>query len=122
MSKFELFLLSKGYKKYKEHKQELLSVDDNEYEISSMSNMCYVYLKDDKRITFGLCTHDRPPTIIGPRPSIESKRLRSDGSITIQSEILDDNVNYLIMNTDYEKILEAMFDKTICFNIDLTKE
>jgi hypothetical protein len=134
MTKFEQFLISKGYLKY------TFDYKKNEYEvanghvISSLSNLSHTYfykydIDEDSgeiklnanQILFGLNQEKRPATLISPRPRIEIKRIRN-GKEIIECEQYDDSMNYVLGAIDFEEIFEAMYDRSICFEIDLTNQ
>lgn len=77
---------------------------------------------DDRKgeICFGLHERDKPPTLIYPRPIIKVKRIIDD-KLIIQDQCYDDSMNVVLRIIPSDKILEAMYDNDIVFEIDLTK-
>ena len=83
----------------------------------------YVKNKDFKdTIAFGLNEAGKPPTLIRPRPNIRLKRFKANSTGTeVIDNLYDDAMNHCLKNEDNEYIFKAMFDKSICFEYDLTK-
>jgi hypothetical protein len=71
-------------------------------------------------ITFGLHQKDKPPTLIYPRPRIKIKRTKED-NIIIEDGRFDDSMNIVLQKENFNQILKAMYDKSICLKYDLTK-
>lgn len=78
--------------------------------------------EDDKGnvIIWGLNEYKKPPTLCYPRPHILIKKIVENEIITL-SQINDDAMNYVLLNEPHEKIFEAIFNKDIFFEYDLTK-
>jgi hypothetical protein len=124
MTKFEQMLLDVGYEKYvynwKTHKYE----KTDKHTISTMVNLYHVYfhksdINQEKGIVFGLSERDKPSTLISPRPRILVYRDKN-GCTLIEDEMFDDSINIALKEIAHEKILEAMFDKSIIFKFDLS--
>lgn len=76
-----------------------------------------------KEIVFGLREKDKPPTLISPRPRIKVKRfitINEKQVEVLEDEKFDDSMNIVLSKIDFEKIFKAMYDKSICFDFDLT--
>lgn len=114
MTGFELFLISKGYLKYKYNfKEQKLELVHNEHIISTMSNLGYTYVHPDnpkRKISYGLNEVGKPPTIIYPRPKILVTR---DGMT--YDEHYDDSMNLALIKESFEDILNGILDKSILF-------
>lgn len=114
MTGFELFLISKGYLKYKYNfKTQKLDLVLNEHIISTMSNLSYTYVHPDNPeiiITYGLNELGKPPTLIYPRPRIQVTK-----EDRIYNEQYDDSMNLVFMKETFEDILKAIFDRSIVF-------
>lgn len=87
-------------------------------------------LEDSKgnKVTWGLNEHKKPPTLLHPRPKIILKRkyegkndIIFENEIEILSELYDDAMNFCLQKESHEEIFKAMFDKSIVFEYDLTK-
>jgi hypothetical protein len=140
MTSFENFLIEKGYIRFAFDAAKGKYYQPKLYVISTMSNLGHLYIhesdvnllskiKEDKSITpedrkneiiFGLHEKDRPPTLIYPRPRIKIKRTKED-KIIIENEQYDDSMNIVLQKENFNQILKAMYDKSICFEYDLTK-
>jgi len=139
MTKFEQMLLDKGYIKcYFDFKTKRYKLAVRHI-ISTMTNLEHSYFHNTEKeiiskiengkelshdemmtqITFGLNESPKPPTLICPRPNINIVRIRN-GEKVIETEFLDDSMNIVLDTISHEEIYKAMFDKSICFNIDLT--
>jgi hypothetical protein len=140
MTSFENFLIEKGYIRFAFDATKGKYYQPKLYVISTMSNLGHLYIhesdvnllskiKEDKSITpedrkneiiFGLHEKDRPPTLIYPRPKIKVTRTKED-NIIIEDEQFDDSMNIVLQKENFNQILKAMYDKSICFEYDLTK-
>jgi hypothetical protein len=140
MTAFENFLIEKGYIRFAFDAAKGKYYEPKLYVISTMSNLGHLYIhesdvnllskiKEDKSITpedrkneiiFGLHEKDRPPTLIYPRPRIKIKRTKED-KIIIEDEQFDDSMNIVLQKENFNQILKAMYNKSICFEYDLTK-
>jgi hypothetical protein len=140
MTAFENFLIEKGYIRFAFDAAKGKYYEPKLYVISTMSNLGHLYIhesdvnllskiKEDKsitpedrknEITFGLHEKDRPPTLINPRPKIKITRTKED-NIIIEDEQFDDSMNIVLQKENFNQILKAMYDKSICFEYDLTK-
>ena len=110
MTKFEQFLLDKGYKKYIKKDNSYIEVDT--HSLSTMGNIDHRYILNGNEICFGLHEKGKPPTLIHPRPNIRFER---EGKIL--TEFWDDAMNVVLDKVDYDIILEYMYDKTKVINI-----
>lgn len=144
---FEDFLFSKGYKKYvlvMVNKKWTFKPFTNEI-VSSLSNLDYRYIHEsdpiiDKinnntpiteggitfedrkgEICWGLNELGKPPVLIYPRPRIIVKRLDENGHEIYEDQRRDDSMFIAAKEKTNEEIFEAMFDRTIIFEFDLTK-
>ncbi len=145
MTKFEQFLLEKGYLKF------ILNCKTMKYEIaknhtiSTIVNLDHRYfhktdanilqkISDGKtiiagkeisyedrknEIIFGLSEAYKPPTLRWPRPNIKIKKKINNIEI-IENQELDDNMNIVLQKISYDNILSAMYDNSICLEVDLT--
>jgi hypothetical protein len=148
MTKFEQFLIDKGYLKFAFNAKKMKYYKPNSHIISSMVNLWHVYIhnsdidllnkieqgesvmKDDftleirkKEIVFGLNEKDKPVTLISPRPNIKVKRFKNINEQkieVIEYEYCDDSMNIVLSKISCEQIFKAMYDKSICFDFDFT--
>ena len=139
MTRFEGFLIDKGYGMYVLNCKEMKYQKANQHIISTMVNLDHRYIHntdlnlldkinkgksvmdedftwDDRKgeICFGLHEKDKPCTLISPRPRI--RVLKNDITLTEQN---DDAMNIVLKEIEYEEIFKAMYDKSICFEFDL---
>lgn len=149
MTKFEGFLIDKGYIMFAFNAKEMKYYKPKEHIISTMVNLGHSYIHNSdtnllnkieqgksvmeedftwedrkKEIVFGLREKDKPPTLISPRPKIRVKRLRTinDKQIeVIETQDFDDSMNIVLSKIDFEDIFKAMYDNSICFDFDLTQ-
>lgn len=126
MTKFEEFLIEKGYIKLIFNCKTMLYELAKNHTISTMVNLNHIYIhKDDlnleqlnnkecktksRMITFGLNEVGKPATLIFPRPKITWFR-EMNGINTKQCEVLDDVMNTALLKLPFEMIYEVMFDK-----------
>lgn len=149
MTKFEIYLISKGYLKYRLNPKSMKYEISKVHLISTMRDIDYRYIhKDDKVlekinqgksvmdddftfedrkniICFGLCEKGKPPTLKSPRPKIRVKRFydfNGEKRIEIETERRDNSMNMVLMNEDPEEILKSLFNKNIIFKYDTTKK
>lgn len=139
MTKFEKFLLNKGYMMFAFNAKEMKYYKPQSHIISTMVNLGHTYIhssdtnllgkieREDNNITwedrkneirFGLNEKDKPTTLIYPRPRIEVIK-EENGYRKVINEKLDDAVNIVFAKIDFETILTAMFDKTKLIEIKL---
>lgn len=149
MTKFEGFLIDKGYIMFAFNAKEMKYYKPKAHFISTMVNLGHSYIhnsdtnflskieqgksvmEDDftwedrkKEIVFGLREKDKPPTLISPRPRIRVKRFRTINEKqieVIENQDFDDSMNIVLSKIDFEDILKAMYDNSICFDFDLTQ-
>lgn len=138
MNKFEKFLISKCFDMY------ILDCKDMKYKkpirhnLSTMTNIDHRYIQyndenfiskinqnksvmnkdftfEDRKneIIFGLHEVGKPSILISPRPRI---KLFKDGIILTEQN--DDAMNIVLEKIDFEHILKAMFDESICIEIE----
>jgi dynactin complex subunit len=124
MTKFEQFLLNKGYVKHKFNTKTMKIELSNENDISCMGNIDFRYyhvddVNKENAIIFGLHEKDKPVTLISPRPRLKVTRI-IDNEKVIQNEIFDDSMNVAFSMIPNDLILIAMFNKNILLEIDLT--
>lgn len=144
MTGFEQFLIDRGYIKFILNCKTMKFEIAKDHVISTMINIDHRYFhKSDKNIlekissnksindedftwddrvgeiVFGLSEVGNPPTLICPRPNIKIKLIKN-GQLTIENEQFDDSMNIVLMTFTFEEIFKAMYDKRICFNMDLT--
>lgn len=100
------------------HKDDKVLLDKIEKGISVMEDE---FTPEDRKseICFGLHEHGKPPTLISPQPSIKVKR-NINGQLVTENETLDNSMNVVLRGMSFKKIYEAMFDKSIVLEIDLT--
>lgn len=150
MTRFEGFLIDKGYGMYAFDCKEMKYYKPKTYILSSMVNLVHSYIHNsdfnlldkinkgksvmDKDFTwedrkgeicFGLREAGKPPTLICPRPKIRIQKTIIKGSFKrdiIITEEWDDAMNIVLKEIEYEDIFKAMFDKSICFEFDLRKD
>lgn len=144
MTKFEQFLLYKGYIKHILNGKTMKFEIAKSHIISTMVNIDHRYFHETDKtildkiesgksvmdedftwedrkgeICFGLREQGKPATLISPRPIIKVKRIK-DGKEVIENEELDNSMNIVLKDISHDKIFKAMFDKSICLEIDLT--
>jgi|SRR6185437_1037155 len=144
MTAFERFLLDKGYLKYVLNCKNMKFEYTDKHEISTMVNLDHRYFHstdtnvlnkiaagksvkekdftwEDRKgeICFGLNEQGKPATLVSPRPQIRITRTKN-GETELISQTSDDAMNHVLQCEDFEKILKAMYDKTIMFVYDLT--
>ena len=144
MASFEAYLLGRGYIKH------VLKCGTMKYELagshtlSSLNNLDYRYIhKDDKIlnkiakglslmdgitlkdrekvIIFGLREYNKPPTLIYPRPRIEVTKMIDGENRTVDNSY-DDSMNLVLLKEEPDKIFEALYNREIVFEYDLTKK
>jgi hypothetical protein len=143
MTSFEQMLLDKGYLKFIFNGNTMKYEVAKGHTISTMVNLGHIYIHssdtnllnkieqgksvleedftDDIRVNqicFGRSEKGKPPTLISPRPRIEIKRFRNDREVT-ENEGRDDSMNHVLKEIPFDKIFEAMFDRSIIFKFDL---
>jgi hypothetical protein len=139
MTKFEGFLIDKGYSTYILDCKEMKYQKSNQHIISTMVNLDHRYIHNTDRnfldkinkgksvmdedftwedrkgeICFGLHEKGKPCTLISPRPRI--RVMKNDIILTEQN---DDAMNIVLKEIEYEEIFKAMYDKSICFEFYL---
>jgi hypothetical protein len=144
MTKFEQFLLDKGYIKHILNCKTMKFEIAKGHTISTMANLDhrYIHNTDDNllqkiasgksvmeedftyedrkgEICFGLHEAGKPPTLISPRPRIGVKRVK-DGKEVLETEQWDDSMNVVLGKNPHEEIFKAMYDRGIVIKIDLT--
>ena len=145
MTSFEKYLIEKGYIMFAFDVIKMQYYKPERHVISTMTNLGHIYIhKSDKvildkivqgkrvvgedcitfedrknEIVFGLSEKDKPPTLISPRPRIKIKR-SINGNTVFDYENMDDSVNIVLSKENHGKILNAMYDKNIVFEYDLT--
>ena len=145
MTEFEKMLIAKGYIKYILNAKTMKFEKAIGHVISTMVNLDHRYFHnsdenalnkiesgksvmdedftyEDRKgeISFGLNEYGKPATLINPRPWIELKRIK-DGKVYFENEQFDNAMNVVLKMIPHEDIFTAMYDKTICIKIDLTK-
>lgn len=105
MTRFEQYLLDQGFKRMiKTLNYKFVDAKPDHY--SSLENILYWYVKDDKYIIFGLNERHKPPTLICPRPRIKSKEI---------DPWSDDAMNRVLAKYKPERVFEAIYDQSIIF-------
>lgn len=102
MTAFEQYLISIGYKRYRNGKEV---TDIKQYGFSTMEpgGCTYEYLKDGATyIVFGLNEYKKPPTFCGPRKNILGQRF-NDGELTE-----DDIINQLLKKHSPEEFYKMI--------------
>jgi hypothetical protein len=147
MTGFENYLINNGYIRFALDVKTMKYYKPSEYIVSTMSNLFHSYIhKDDlnllskieaglsvrngitpedrkMEITYGLNEVGKHPTLINPRPRIKVRRFRTYDNverIVIENEIHDDSMNIVLQQVDYKEIYNAMYNRIICFEYDLT--
>ena len=144
MTQFEQMLLDKGYIKHILNCKTMKFEIAKGHTISTMVNLDHRYFHntdtnilqkitsgksvmdedftwEDRKgeVCFGLHEAGKPSTLISPRPRIKVKRIK-DGKEVIENEQWDDSMNVVLKDIPHEEIFKAMYDKSICFEIDRT--
>jgi hypothetical protein len=143
MTKFEQFLIDKGYVKFILNCKTMKFERTKRHTISTMVNLDYRYFHntdnvvqkiaagksvmdddftfDDRKgeICFGLHEFGKPSTLISPRPRIEVKRIK-DGVELVENERYDDSMNIVLKDIPHDEILKAMYDRTMIIKRDIT--
>jgi len=145
MSKFEEYLITLGYLKFRLNCKTMKFEKAEDHVISTMINLDhrYVHYTDinllskinqgisvmdenfthedrTREICFGLHEAGKPATLIAPRPRIKVKRIDENGDKITYSQFWDDSMNICLANIDFPKIFEAMYDNSKIFEFDLT--
>jgi len=145
MTKFEEMLFDKGYVKFILNCKTMKFEKTDKHTISTTENLDHRYFHnsnlnvlkkielgksvmdadftwEDRKgeICFGLHELGKPPTLISPRPRIEIKRINNKKEV-IENERSDDSMNIILKTFSLEEILVAMYDKSICLKLDLSK-
>lgn len=143
MTKFEEFLIDKGYLMFAFDAKKGIYYKPKTHVISSMVNLGHIYIHSSdinllnkienneeitnedcvNQIVFGLREAYKPPTLIYPRPKIKVQRkeiVDNEEYFWIENESLDDSMNIVLSKIDFEEIFKAMYDKSMCFEFDLT--
>jgi hypothetical protein len=118
MTKFETFLIDKGYTMYAFNAKENKLYKPKTHVISTMVNLGHIYIHNSNKIVFGLHEKGKPTTLISPRPRIEIKRLIDD-KVVIFDEWYDDSMNVVLSKINFEDIFKAMYNKEIILKIEL---
>lgn len=102
MTPFEQYLISIGYKRYR---NGIEITDAKDYHFSTMEpgGLYYEYIKDGFiTLWFGLNERHKPPTLVGPRKNLyQIINITHDGSE-------DDNVNRLLKEYSPEQLYEII--------------
>lgn len=118
MSNFIQYIINKGYEpNIYDHTTKSYKPITNEI-ISSLGHVLFFYInKNDSSdiISYGLNEYGLPPTIVHPRPRI--KVIRDE--IT-EREDRDSSMNIAIQKETSEDIYNAIYDRSIVFEYDLT--
>lgn len=119
------YLKKLGYSQYrkiyknKEWVLEPALTDD--FSTMMPGRICILYIKDDREIYWGLSEHNKPPTLLYPRPNIEVVRKHPWGVVK-ETELWDDSMNMCLKKETSEDIYKAMYDDTVIFKYNLTDE
>jgi hypothetical protein len=147
MTRFEGFLIDKGYIMYVFNCKEMKYQKANQHITSTMVNLVHIYIHntdsnlldkinkgksvmdddftwEDRKggVCFGLHEQGKPPTLISPRPRIRIQKTLLIDSVKqdiVITERFDDAMNIVLKEIEYEDIFKAMYDKSICFEFDL---
>jgi hypothetical protein len=139
MTKFEQFLINKGYEIFIFDFVKQRYCKQKKFSLSTMTNLMHYYIHKSRIIflnnateyiftneidvkniiIFGLNENNHCPTLIYPRPNIEIKRKLSSSDISIHYENVDDSVNIVLQNFDFDVIFDAMYDKSKCLKINI---
>lgn len=68
MTHFEQHLISVGFERFEYDKKTKQLIPAIGYNLSSIGNLDYRFIKGDLQIVFGLHEKGKPPTLIYPRP------------------------------------------------------
>jgi len=143
MTKFEEFLIDKGYLMFAFDAKKGMYYKPKNHIISTMVNLGHIYIHNSdtnllnkiennqeithedrvNQIIFGLNEAYKPATLIYPRPNIRVKRKKiidNEECVVIENENFDDSMNIVLSKIDKEEIFKAMYDKSMCFEFDLT--
>lgn len=120
MTKFEQFLISKGFEMYTFNSKDMKYSKPKSHVISTMINISHHYIDkvNNKEIIFGLSEFEKPPTLISPRPRAEILLTNRQGKEVIKNEKSDDVMNIILSTKPFEEILEYMFDQSKIFKIE----
>ncbi len=81
------------------------------------------YVKDndfENPIMWGLNELHKPPTLTYPRPNIRVIRQNGEFHLTILRQNFDDAMNLCLQRENHQDIYNALFDRTIEFNYNMT--
>ena len=123
MTGFEQMLIDKGYVMHVMNCKTMKLEIPNRHNISTMVNLDHRYIHPDNgdMVIFGLHEKGGPATLIWPRPLMRVKRSDTEEEWE-RNVVSDDNMNVVLQKVDNERIYEAILDKFIVINIDLTKD
>ena len=136
VSKFEQYLLDKGYTRYYIDCRRPGTIKDttpnNDFCYSSMDIVTALYIKDDVTFVYGLHEKGHPPCLISPRPTVKVHRKEHNEYVdfytnelvitekTVYTEVWDASIDIVFEKETIEDIYNACLDKTIVFEYDLT--
>jgi hypothetical protein len=110
MIAFENYLIDKGFEKYAWNTNKAEYYKPKTHIISTMVNICHIYIKGDLKIVVGLHEVGKPVTLVNPRPRILIEKIVEDKIIKM-SEYEDDSMNIILQKFSFDEIFEAMYDK-----------
>ena len=105
-----------GFKPFRRTCNGFVENNINDFSTLQEGGLHVVYIKDDLKIWWGLNEQSKPPTLCYPRPNIMLKI--ADCSFGNQ---FDDAMNICLKEESNEDIFKALFDKTIFFKYDKTR-
>jgi len=92
---------------------------ETDFSTMRVGGLATFYIKDDdfdNPIIWGLSEHNKPPTLIFPRPIIISQV--DEGVIFTR----DDEINILLSKENHQTIFDNLFNKNKVYRFDLTKK
>jgi hypothetical protein len=118
MIAFENYLIDKGFEKYAWNTNKAEYYKPKTHIISTMVNICHIYIKGDLKIVVGLHEVGKPVTLVNPRPRIIIEKIVDNKKTTI-TEYEDDAMNIVLQKFSFDEIFEAMYnkDKVLCYSI-----
>lgn len=147
MTAFERYLIDKGYLKFIFNYNEMKYEPTEKHTLSTMVNLDHRYIHKDNKplldmiekgirvtderftddirkgvIVFGLNHAGHPPTLISPQPFVFMNRVNTNGQEEWITQDFDEVMSCALDIIPFDDIFEAMYDKTIRFEIDAKKQ
>lgn len=115
MTKFENYLIEKGYKRFYFDSKGNKIEDYKKQDYSSYGPVCYNYEKNNNKIVFGLHEQGLPPTLIYPTFWNKENIVNTDKYLN--NQLTPQQNQKYIMNLTNEDLLSRIENNNICFNV-----